>query len=282
MGRGSRTLIVVGLAVLVASLATFAMYRAVQQIPVREVEVASVFAVVAARPLPAGAQLGTVDMKVVPWPAKSPVPGGYASSEPLVGRGLVRPVLENEPITEATLAPMEGGSGMPTLIPTGMRAISVPVNEVVGVAGFVTPGTHVDLIVTLPQAENSVSRVVVSNIQVLAAGSKLEAGKQPDSAPVPSTVVTLLVTPDDAERVALAAVQGRLHLVLRNPLDPDATKTDGTRLAQLMGAPDPQPVQKVVRGIPRAIPVPAPVVEAPKLYTVETIRAAKRTEEVVK
>lgn len=284
MNRGIRTLVVVAVAVLVATLATMAMFRAVQQIPVREVERAGVPVVVAARNLPIGTSLSAADLRVATWPATSPVTGAFVSIEEILNRGLVADMVENEPVTTLKLAPTEAGAGLPPTIPPGMRAISVQVNDVIGVAGFVTPGNHVDVVTTIPKQDNSMSRVVVSNVRVLAAGTRIDQQKAQNGEPVQTTVVTLLVTPADGERIALASVEGRLHLTLRNPLDGDPTATSGVRIASLMGAPDPPPVQRVARAQPRVI-APPPVEPAPvvsKIYTVEAIRAAKRTEEVVK
>ena len=167
-------------------------------------------------------------------------------------------------------------------IPPGMRAVSVRVNEVIGVAGFTVPGTRVDVLVTLSKGEQSIARAVVSNVQVLTAGTRFDQQQAKDGQPIPSTVVTLMVTPDDAERIALAQSTGAIMLVLRNPLDVVPTETRGIRMASLMGAPEPPPVVKAFKGQPRLVtPAPAPPPPAPKLYTVEAIRAAQRKEEVV-
>jgi pilus assembly protein CpaB len=193
-------------------------------------------------------------------------------------------VVENEPLTSTKLAVIEAGAGLPPTIATGMRAISVKVNEVIGVAGFVVPGTRVDLVVTIGKRDTeSVSRVIVSNAQVLTAGTKYDQDQAKDGKPMPATVVTLLVTPSDAERIALASTEGSIMLALRNPLDSTTTETTGTRLASLLGKPEPPPIIKVSKGVPRAVPQPAPPPPpAPTIYQVETIRAAKRTSEVVK
>ena len=283
MNRSRRTLLVLGVSLLVATAASFMVYRAVQRIPVREVEVRSYHVAVAARSLPVGTMLTASDVKLVPWPASSPVAGGYSSVEEVVNRGLIAPVVENEPLTATKIAVPEAGAGLPPTITAGMRAISVKVNEVIGVAGFVVPGTRVDVVVTLSsgQRNESQSRVVVSNVQVLTAGTKFDQEQARDGKPVPSTVVTLLVTPEDAERIALASAEGSIMLTLRNPLDTRPTETKGTRMAALMGAPDPPPVTRVVQGLRRAEPPPPPA-PAPSIYSVETIRAAKRTNEVVK
>ncbi|MFN8059258.1 MAG: Flp pilus assembly protein CpaB [Vicinamibacterales bacterium] len=281
MRSGTRTLVVVAVAVVVASLATLAMYRAVERIPVREVEVASTQVVVASRPLPTGTAVTAADVRLVAWPARAPITGAHGSPDGVVGRGLLRPVVENEPLTDTALAPREAGSGLPPTIPPGMRAIAVQVNEVIGVAGFVVPGTRVDVVATLARQDASMSRVVVSNVEVLAAGTRFDQERSQNGQPIPTTVVTLLVMPADAERIALAAVEGRLQLALRNPLDQEPTLTEGARIAQLTGAPLPPPPAPV--RAPRVAPAAVPAkVEAPRPYVVETIRAAKRADEVVK
>jgi pilus assembly protein CpaB len=282
MNRGTRTLIVVTIAIVVATLATMAVYRAVERIPERVVEAPGTPVVVAARNLPVGTMLTASDMKVASWPASSPIAGAVTTPEEIMNRGLIADMVTNEPITAAKLAPVEAGAGLPPIIPAGMRAISISVNEVVGVAGFVTPGNRVDVVATLAGKDQGMSRVVVSNLKVLASGTRYDQQKTRNGEPIPTTVVTLLVTPAEGERIALASVEGKLHLTLRNPLDSDATATTGVRVASLMGAPDPAPVPKVVKQqVKMVVPEPPPA-PAPRIYTVETIRAAKRTEEVVK
>jgi pilus assembly protein CpaB len=282
MNRNKRTLIVVVLSLVVAGAATMFVYRAVASIPVREVEVKNYYVAVASKSLPVGTMIAPSDVKLVAWPASSPVAGGYSTVDEVVNRGLIAAAAENEPLTESKLAPREAGAGLPPTITAGMRAISVKVNEVIGVAGFVVPGTRVDLVVTLSKQNESQSRVVVTNVQVLTAGTKFDQEQAKDGKPVPSSVVTLLVTPEDAERIALASTEGAIMLTLRNPLDTVPTVTNGTRMASLMGRPDPPPATKVVKGV-RRVEAPAPVAPpAPSIYSVETIRAAKRAEEVVK
>jgi pilus assembly protein CpaB len=282
MNRNVRLLIVLLVAIVAAGVASFTAYRAIQNLPVREVEVASVQAVVATRDLPIGSLLTKDDIKTVAWPARAVVPGSFTTIDPVVNRGLVVPVSENEPITETKLAAAGTGAGLPPTIPQGMRAISMRVNEVVGVAGFVLPGTRVDVLVVMRMQEGSLSRIVLSNITVLAAGTRYDQKAQKEGQPIPTAVVTVLVTPEDAERLALAGNDGAVTLVLRNPLDAEPVKTPGARTVSLMGAASPPPVERVVEGrkFVRAAPVPKP--EAPKPYIVETIRAAKRSEEAIR
>ena len=283
MTRRNRTLVVVALSIIMASAAAYGMYEVVQRIPVREVEVANYQVVVAAKPLPMGTRVAAEHLKVIAWPSKSPIAEAHSDPAKIVNRGLLDSVAENEPITETKLAPLEAGAGLSPSIPEGMRAMSVKVNEVVGVAGFVVPGTKVDLLVTLRRGEESMTRTVVSNVQVLTAGTRYDQDKLQDGEPIPSTVVTLMVTPEDGEKITLAQTEGKIMLALRNPLDTRQTDTQGIRSANLLGQPTPQPAVQTRKPAPRAVAVAAPAPPPqPKLYTVEAIRAAKRTEEVVR
>jgi pilus assembly protein CpaB len=285
MNRRNRTIVVIAIALLTATVASYGVYSAVQRIPVRQVEVTSVYAVVASAHLPVGTLVTKDHVKVVPWPARNPVPGAFASIDQVIDRGVIQPVAENEPLTESKLAPTGAGAGLPPTIPPGMRAISVKVNEVIGVAGFVLPGSRVDLLVTVDNTsggarDESMSRVVVSNVQVLTAGTRFDQEKaRADGKPIQTTVVTLLATPQDAERITLASSEGKLMLTLRNPLDTLPTDTQGVRVANLLGTPAPPPVAKKIKGKTVMVAPPPP---APKIYTVEAIRAAKRSEEVVR
>jgi len=283
MTRGVRTLLVLVIALIAAGAASLAVYRAIQRVPVQPVQAPTMPVVVAARALPVGTLVGEGDVKLVAWPAKSPMPGSLGEASAAVGRGLLAPVSENEPLTESKLAPREAGAGMAPTIPAGMRAISVKVDEVIAVAGFTVPGSRVDVLVTVPEGEDSRTRTVVSNLQVLASGTRYDQQESKDGKPIPSTVVTLLATPEDAEKIALAGFGGKTMLALRNPLDTAPTVTTGVRLASLTGPPAPPPVEKTVGGrkVVKAVPTPPPP-PALRPYTVETIRAAKRTEEVVR
>jgi pilus assembly protein CpaB len=282
MNRRNRTLGVVALSILMAGVAAFGMYQVVQRIPVREVEVASYQVVVAAKPLSMGARIGEADLKVIAWPSRSPIAGSHREPSEIINRGLLDSVAENEPITERKLAPLAAGAGLSPSIPAGMRAMSVKVNEVVGVAGFVVPGTKVDVLVTLRRDNDSMTRTVVGNVQVLTAGTRYDQEKAKDGEPIPSTVVTLMVTPEDAERITLAQAEGQIMLALRNPLDTQQTNTQGIRSAALLGQAAPQPVVKAGKVVARPAVVQAAAPPPSKLYTVEAIRAAKRTEEVVR
>lgn len=286
MNRNTRTLIVLAAAILTASLASYGVYLAVKSIPVREVEVAHTFVVAANKPLAVGARVTEADVKLVAWPNASRVPGSFEKIEQVINRGVVSAFLENEPVVDAKLAPIEAGAGLSPTIPPGMRAISVRVNDVVGVAGFVTPGTRVDVLVTLKEAtSDSLTRVVVSNVTVLTAGTRYDQDKAQAEA-IPSAVVTLLLTPEDAERVVLASNEGQIMLALRNPLDVSPTETKGTKSGSLFGgvpapvSPAPAAAPAPRRSAPAPIVAPPPPAQ-PQRYSVEAIRGAKRSEETV-
>ena len=282
MNRRNRTLFVLLVAVGLASLATYGVFRTIRSIPVREVEVATKFVVVAAENLPLGTRLSKEQVKLVGWPAATPVEGSFASVDEIVGRGVLQPVQANELLTENKLAPKEAGAGLSPTIPPGMRALSVKVNDVIGVAGFTVPGARVDVVVVVKERDNSMARVVVSNLQVLTAGTRYDIEQAKDGKPMPSNVVTLLVTPDQAERISLAQINGSITLVLRNPLDVEPTQTAGIRMAGLMGTPSTAPVEKPAPKRSKA-PVQAVVVAPPPPppppRQIETIRAGKRTVE---
>jgi pilus assembly protein CpaB len=286
MNRRSRHLVVLMVAVVTATIASFAVYKAISGMPARAAE-ARQLVVVAARSMAIGTELTAADVKVVSWPAESPISGAVGDVTKVVSRGLLTAVLENEPLTANKLASMDAGAGLSPAIPRGMRAMSVRVNDVIGVAGFVVPGTRVDVLVTIRRTSDSMTRTAASNVQVLTAGTRLDQGKPESDAKTAnaSTVVTLMVSPQDAERIALAQAEGDIMLVLRNPLDTEPVMTTGVRTASLLGtdeAPVSPPVLKAPA--PRRAPVAtaAPVeVKPPEPRQIEAIRGAKRTKEEV-
>jgi pilus assembly protein CpaB len=190
--------------------------------------------VLSARSLPVGALLTERDLKVVSWPGDA-VPSGYIRSvKDAVGRGVITPVAENEPLLEAKVSTKDAGGGLSIIIRDGMRAVSVRVDEVIGVAGFVIPGTRVDVMLTLdkgPTRPQAITKTLLQNVQTLAAGQSVTRDKE--GKPQTVTVITLLVTPDDAELLALASKEGRLQLALRNTLDTLTVSTTGARADRL-------------------------------------------------
>jgi pilus assembly protein CpaB len=228
-----------------------------------------------------GKRLQPTDLRVVAWPSRNPVEGAFGDPQEVLDRGVIVAIAENEPITARKLASVEAGAGLPPVIPEGMRAISVRVNDVVGVAGFVVPGTHVDVLVTLRDNDavgEPMTRTVVSRVQVLTAGTLYDQEKSQDGEAIQAAVVTLAVTPEDAERIALAGNEGQITLALRNPMDVKDTETEGIRLKNLMSPAAPAPVVDPNRN--RVVSPPRRVVPpAPRIYEVEAIRGGKRTTE---
>lgn len=207
---------------------------------------------VASRNLPIGSVLSSADVKLVEWPAGDVPPGFAASAAEVVGRGLLMPVSTNEPLLASKLAHKDAGGGLPIVIPEGMRAVSVKVDEVIGVAGFVLPGTRVDVLVTMnPTSEHdeATTRVILQNVITLAAGQTIQ--RDQEGKPQTVTVITLLVAPDDAEKLTLASTEGRIHLALRNTLDMAQVETDGIRVKSLVNsASEPKPAAPRVRRAP--------------------------------
>lgn len=281
-----RVLIVLALALTAGSVLAFATYNMVQKAPQDGPGMPTKPVVVAAGDLAIGAELKPADLKVVQWPATSLPAGALADPQEVVGRGVVMPLIENEPVLPMKLASKEAGAGLPPVIPPGLRAVSVRVNEVIGVAGYVLPGTHVDVIATVNPSDKTsemTSKVILTDVQVLAAGTKLEQDAEGNK-PIAVSVVTLLVNPDESERLTLASGEGKIQLALRNPLDKEAPPTRGVRAAALVGTPAPAPaVRQMARKVaaPAAAPAPAPAPVAAEPTTVEVIRGDKRAREVV-
>jgi pilus assembly protein CpaB len=200
--------------------------------------------VVAARDLPAGAMVRREDIEMLDWPG-SAIPEGIAmEAGEVVGRGLIVEVRKNEPLLAWKLAMKEAGGGLSITIPEGMRAVSVEVDEVVGVAGFVLPGTRVDVLATvMPGTDRTqtTTRIILQNVRALAADQRYQQEIEGD--PQYVTVVTLLVTPTEAEALTLAATEGRIQLALRNTLDGEEVETRGRRINSLLAGPARSPAR---------------------------------------
>jgi len=260
----------------------YGTYSYMQNVQVKTVSLPTRPVVVAAADLELGAELRADDLRVVLWPESAMPMGAFANPEDVVGRGLVMPVIQNEPILPMKLAGKGAGSGLTVVIPEGKRAVSVRVNEVIGVAGYVLPGTRVDVLATASptdKRQDTTTKLVLSNVQVLAAGTKLEQdGEQ--GKPVSVNVVTLLVTPEEAEKLTLGATEGKIQLALRNPLDKDTPETPGIQPASLLGSAGARPVRK--SGARASRPVATVAAAAAPEPTVEIIRGDKRNQEVVR
>jgi pilus assembly protein CpaB len=230
--------------------------------------------VMAAANLQVGAKIEEKDVKVVRLPAGDLPPHIYQKASSVVGRGVVLPISQGEFILPNKLAAENAGAGLPSLIPPGMRAVAVRVTDTTAVAGFVLPGTRVDVLLTGNPGGSSEQQTttVLENVAVIATGQKLERNStgDPQSAPV----ITLLVSPDDAQKLTLASTQGHIQLALRNPLDTKQQDLAAVRTGALyknVSAPAPtapqQPRPK------RNVVAPPP---APAVYEVEVIRGDKK------
>jgi pilus assembly protein CpaB len=278
-----RIMLVLALALTAGGVFAYGTYSYVQQkgSTVQTVAIPTRPVVVAASDLEVGTELTRDNVRMIDWPANALPANAINKADDVVGRGLIMPVVQNEPILPMKLASPEEGSGLPPIIPPGLRAVSVRVNEVIGVAGYVLPGTYVDVVSTLSPTQNPVdttSKVILTNVQVLAAGTRFEQDTDKGK-PMPVSVVTLLVDPDQAERLTLASTEGKIQLALRNPLDKATPDTRGIKPAVLMGTPSSTP-----RAVPRrkaAEPVAEVHPVEKKPLTVEMIRGDKRTETVV-
>lgn len=279
-----RFVTVVGLSLLFALVIAGVFYQMVagpgrtakpQKVQTRDV-------VVAVRALPVGVTIKPADVKLASIPSSQVPPGAFSRPEELFDRPVVSTVLPDEPIREGRLAARGSGFGLAPVIPAGMRAVAVRVNEVVGVAGFVLPGMRVDVLVTgrPPGHQDTMTTTALQNILVLSAGQQIEPDARGQAINTP--VVTLMVTPAQAEILTLAGTEGRIQLVLRNASDQVVEKTPGRQLTQLYGVSKPEPVKSAAP--PKARPprpAVAPAPPAPPPDEIIVIRGSQRTVEVV-
>lgn len=225
--------------------------------------------VVASVPITYGTVLREEHLKTVSWPADTP-PGSFSDLTRLVGRAVITEIVPAEAVLESKLAPVDSTGGLSAVIPRGKRAVSVRVNEIIGVAGFVLPRTHVDVLVSInPQGDKAraASRLILQNVMVLAAGQKTE--RDEEGKPQTVNVITLLVDPKESEKLTLASHEGELQLALRNSLDMDDVNTPGAVLGNMVqGMPAPQKIARAQA--PR---------QEPAVETVEVIRGSQRTVE---
>ena len=241
----SRLLMIGALALAIGFLTSLWVYRSMQgkSAPAE----AGVQVMVAANDLQVGERVEEHDIKIVNIPASILPPGAPRRKADVIGHGVINLISKGEFIMPKDLAQENAGAGLPSLIPPGMRAVSVRVNDIVSVAGFVTPGTRVDVLLTgAPNGSGEQqTTTVLQNVAVLASGHTLERSSNGEAQN--TAVITLLVTPDDAQRLTLASSEGHIQLALRNPLD---TKQDDVGSANSRGlfktaAPAPTPVRTV-------------------------------------
>lgn len=282
-----RFAIIVGVALAVALAASLGAYKYLTE-KGRSAEKARLEAqgiAVAAVDIPIGAAINPNQVVLAAWPKDHLPKDSFPGVKETVGRTALREFVRGEPIVESKLVPRSGGSGLLSFkVAPGMRAFSVKVNEVVGVGGFIVPGSRVDVVATTetsPRSQAQVAKIVLEDVTVLAAGQTIE---QKDNKPVTVSNVTLAVTPEDAERLALASNDGRIQLVLRNFNDGEKVMTAGVDKGRLLASYRGGSGSSDASRRPRTAARKAHAVRsepARKTYTVEVIKGNKKTEEAL-
>src|SRR6266567_3685179 len=275
----SRLLLIGIVALALGAFVSFTVYRNLQS-RTRSDTAPGVDVVIAAGDIQVGAKIEDKDVKVVRFPSGDLPPSCFHLKSSVVGRGVVLPIAKGEFVLPLKLAGENAGYGLPSLIPPGMRAVSVRVNEVVSVAGFVRPGNRVDVLLTGTPGGGGEQQTttVLQNIAVLASGHTLErtsTGEAQNTA-----VITLLVSPDDAQRLTLASSEGHIQLALRNPLDTKQDEVPSSNSRGLYrGLAAPAPTQPTIHRTATKKVVPPPPAPAPGV-TVEVYQGDKKPETV--
>ncbi len=274
--NSKRIVLALALALAIAGVFSFVVYQ--YQKKQKETAARYIKLVAATKPLPAGSPITEDSIALIDWPASMAIPGHFEDLNLVKNRVTIYPISEHQPILERDVAQAGSGIGLTVKIPEGMRAVSVRSNDVVGVAGFLYPGSHVDVLVTSKLVGSTpLTQTILPNVEVLTAGQRIEP--DPQGKPETVNVVTLLLKPEDGEKLVLAASQGQIQFVLRNGADQNTPDTKPVDMTDLMAG-----VKKPVA--PKAISVPRPVVRVEKekppqvvYYEVETIKGTHRSVE---
>src|SRR5437867_1770667 len=258
------------MAALIAGGATFFIGRRLQPVASGP---STIQIVPAAKDLSPGVPLTAVDLTMISWPDNVPLTGSMKKIEDAVGRPLFQSVGAKQPVLQRDLAALGSGFGLSGKIPPGMRATAVRSNDIVGVAGFLYPGSHVDVVATymMPGGQTG-TQTVLQDVEVLSTGTSVEP--DPQGKPQTVNVVTLLLTPENSQKMLLASAQGSIQFVLRSGVDRDVVQIPPIKVEQLLAGslPPPPPVAPkptVPRPVVQAkvvapVVVPQPVVAAPK------------------
>jgi len=283
MNRRLSTILLI--AFLVAAASSYIVYRVVGNQMHGTPQAPTTRIVVAARDLQIGTLIHDADLTTAEWVGSIPK-GVLVTKEAALQRGVVSQLYQGEPVLESRLAPVGSGGGLAATIRPGMRACAVRVDDVVGVAGFVLPGMHVDVLVSgtgpgVSANDGPKVNTLLQNIEVLSAGSDIQ--KDNEGKPMQVQVVNLLVTPEQAQLLSLASNQTKIQLVLRNPLDVETPKTTSVAMARLFTDGTSQPISPVTKRAPapaparRALQVEKP--PAPRIFLIEVLNGGKHTEE---
>lgn len=283
-----KTFLIIGaLAIAIAAIAAFSLYKYLKGQEARMKEaVATAKVVVASKEIAVGSNIKADQVKLTDWPKANMPPGSFSSADQVVGRVALDRFAPDEPIVEARLVPSGGQSGVLIYkIPEGHRAITVGVDQVAGVAGFITPGSRVDVVLTVsPGAGASISKIVLQDIPVLAIGQIVE---QREGKPTLVPTVTMDVTPEKAEELAIASTQGRLQLVLRRIGDTAIAKTTGATITKVLSvsgaAAQPRAIEKTrvakKKTMKKEEEAKAEIAQKPELERVEVWRGAAKSVE---
>jgi pilus assembly protein CpaB len=264
---------------MVASACSYLVYRLVGK-RLGSARPSTTRVVVAATDIKLGSILREADLATSEMSGTLPK-GAITDPKVAIGRGVIASLSQNEPILESRLAAAGSGGGLAATISPGMRACAIKVDDVVGVAGFVTPGMRVDVLISgnppgTPNPNDGPKvKTLLQNIEVLSAGTDIQ--KDEEGKPKPVQVVNLLVTPEQAENLSLASNQTHIQLVLRNPLDNEIGTPPGSMMANLFsdkGSVPPAPVKVSSPARPRVAPAPAS-----RVYLVQVYNGSKKTEE---
>ena len=278
-----RLVTVMAFALAVAGFTSFVLYRLIlshTETPVQK-PVGTTRLVAATHDLQVGALLKDSDLHEILISGPVSEVAVHTAAE-AVGRGVISAIYRDEAVLSTRLAPKGAGAGLAAMIPVGMRAVALPVNEVVGLAGFVSPGMRVDVLISgagsvQGSQSGTICRTILQNIEVLSAGQKVE--RNIEGKPESAQVVNLLVTPDQAEVLDLASGQTKVQLVLRNPLDTEDSTTKGVSLTRLLGQKEeaaPRAAATYAPPAPHPSVVPA---HGPEMATIEIFNGVKHTEQ---
>jgi pilus assembly protein CpaB len=257
-------------------------YLLVNRMPQQQEQVVT-RVLVANRNLAIGAMVRDIDIREADW--VGPVPeGALLNRDDIIDRGVVQNVYAGEPILETRLAAKGAGAGLAATIPPGMRAVAVRMNQIVGVSGFVIPGSRIDLLISgtppggTPGNTGTLITTLMQNLEVLSAGQQIE--KDAEGKPVNVNVVNMLVTPEQAETLSLATNETRIQMVLRNPLDTEESDPPGTAASELWKdirfLQKPEPVRRAPVRVANPTPPPPPVARPEPPLTVEIIHGVRK------
>ncbi len=280
MTRPKAVIVVAVVALAFAGLASWMVYDYLQKTAEKTKATQGQQIVVAAADIPLGGTINATQVKTAGWSRESIPPGSITDTKGCVGRIAIRAISAGEPITESKLIPKEGAASagvMSYIVPQGHRAVTVAVNEVAGVAGFLSPQNRVDVVTTVTptNSQDTISKIVLQNVPILAIGQLTE---QKEGKPVVVTTVTMDLTPEDAEKLVIASNRGQLEMLLRNVADNAPVETRGATINRVLGGTGGATARAVTtRKAAGKVKESKPRPYSPPSYSVEIIKGKERT-----